>query len=141
MALVYVLTASCLMCAYCFPQLIIILLFALTVHSVSLGLDLHENQASLHLSMWLLGLWFEELLYYNRLSCIKLSVVLFYLRCFQNHRKYRIPLCLPAFLDVAWCVANVVATIFGCGPPVQTYWETKMATALISKLLPMQQQY
>ena len=113
------------MCAYCFPQLIIIPFFALTEYSVSLGLGLHVDQESLPISRWLLGMWVGELLYYNSLSCVKLSVVLFYLRCFQSDRKYRIVLWLTAFLVVAWCVANVMTTIFACGLPVGTYWETK----------------
>ena len=94
---------------------------ALSIWWVSLGLGLHEAQASGNPSQWLLIIWIENLVYNTGLSLVKLSVILFYLRVFNNTRTYKILLWATAGLIIAWCIGNNLLAIFEC-VPVQSYW-------------------
>lgn len=88
----------------------------------TLGLGLHVNQASGNLTQWLLILWIYNLTYNTGLSCVKLSVVLFYFRVFQHLRIYSIALWFTAFLVVAWFLGTNLSSIFQCSP-VQSAWD------------------
>ncbi|KAI9656617.1 MAG: hypothetical protein M1821_004824 [Bathelium mastoideum] len=101
----------------------LVTLCALSIWFVSLGFGLHVEEALHHGSphRWDLILWIVNLVYNTGLSCVKLSVVLFYFRVFRQIGLYRYAFWTAAFLVVAWCIGNNFLSIFVCFP-VQSYW-------------------
>ena len=69
-----------------------------------------------------LDIYVSEILYNIGLTCIKLSVLLFYVRVFTTSRLwFRLSVWTLGFLCIGWCVAITFLGCFQCDPPQASF--------------------
>ena len=104
---------------------------ALSLYSVSIGFGKHIQQARVPLTSFRKGLFILEFFYNIGLTLAKLSVVLFYYRCFGSvNRPFRYALLLTALVVVAWGITFMSFDIFTC-TPVRRAWEPSVPSRCI----------
>ena len=93
----------------------------LTIYSIHLGFGKHFQQAKVPLSTFLRNNFIQENFYNIGLTMAKLSVVLFYARCFGSVKpSFRVALFATALVVVAW---GVIFTFFFSCTPVRRVWD------------------
>ena len=96
---------------------------AMTLYSVSFGFGKHFQQTHTSLTTWLKTVFIFEFFYNIGLTLAKLSVVLFYARCFGSVSwSFRLVLFVTALAVVAWGIIFVFLDIFTC-TPVRRAWD------------------
>ena len=103
-------------------QLLVFGLNTLQIYSVSIGFGKHIQQAQAPITTFWKELFILEFFYNVGLTLAKLSVLLFYSRCFGSvNRPFRFALHMTALAVVAWGIIFVSFDIFTC-TPVRRAW-------------------
>ena len=107
---------------------------ALLIDTTSLGMGKHIGHVSTAAVQRIeLDIYIGEIFYNVALTCVKLSVLIFYVRVFtMGQLWFRTSVWILGFLCIGWCVAITFLGCFQCDPP-QAAWSLSVKGSCLSQ--------